>query len=262
MMLRALDISVAFGQRVVLKKASLAVSSGEVVGVIGANGAGKSTVLRVLAGVQVADAGRVAIGRNLLTRMDAQARARHVGYLPQRPLVDWPLSIAEVAALGRLPHLPWWQGADTGIGDAPVRQALAACDLEDMSDRRVDTLSGGEFARAMLARLLAGQHDVLIADEPIADLDPPHRVDVMRILAGEAARGAGVVVALHDLSLADRFCDRVIVLSGGHVFAQGAPRSILDEGVLTRTFGARCTVARSDGHLAVMFDGSPAHHSI
>jgi len=254
-MIRAADLHLAYDGCPVLEGVGLSAFGGEVVGVLGANGAGKSTLLRCLAGVQTFDRGRVALDGSLLEQVAPQRRARALGYLPQRPRAEWPLSVRQVAALGRLPYLPWWQGVDTVMGSPDVAAAIEACHLEMLANRPVDTLSGGEFARAMLARLLAGGHDVLIADEPVADLDPPHAVDVMRILAGEARRGAVVVAALHDLTLADRFCDRVILLARGRVIAQGAPRAILSAGALARAYEAPCTVARVDEQLMVRFDG-------
>ncbi|WP_428482286.1 ABC transporter ATP-binding protein [Pyruvatibacter mobilis] len=251
----ARGLFLAYGGCPVLDGAGLTVFGGEVVGVLGANGAGKSTLLRCLAGVQAADAGQVVLSGACLDTLPPRVRAQRLGYLPQRPRAEWALSVTQVAALGRLPHLPWWQGSETARRAPEVISALSACHLEPFANRPVDTLSGGEFARAMLARLLAGRHDVVIADEPVADLDPPHAVDVMRILAGEAARGAAVLVALHDLALADRFCDRVIVLAQGRVIAQGRPRIILEAGVLARAYGAPCSVARIDGQLLARFDG-------
>lgn len=252
----ATDLSVTYGVTTVLQRATLGVSSGELVGVIGANGAGKSTLLRCLAGASTPSAGTISIGDQSFTDLKPEARARLVGYLPQRPRVEWPMPVEEVAALGRLPHQPWWQGVGATARSPEVNAALDACDVLHLSGRRVDTLSGGEFARVMMARLLAGTHDVLIADEPISDLDPPHRVDVLNILKSETRKGRAALVALHDLALAERFCDRVIVLLEGRVIAQGAPETIFSPGVLARAFGAACRVARSDGHLIVTFDGS------
>ena len=252
----ATDLSVAYGTATVLSWATLGVSSGELVGVIGANGAGKSTLLRCLAGACAPDTGAISIGDQSFADMKPEARARLVGYLPQRPRVEWPMPVEEVAALGRLPHQPWWQGVDATAKSPEVHAALDACDVLHLAGRRVDALSGGEFARVMMARLLAGAHDVLIADEPISDLDPPHRVDVLNILKSETRKGRAALVALHDLALAERFCDRVIVLFDGRIIAQGTPQAIFSPGVLARAFGAPCRVTRSDGHLIVTFDGS------
>lgn len=252
----ATDLSVAYGTATVLSRATLGVSSGELVGVIGANGAGKSTLLRCLAGARAPDTGAISIGNQSFADMTPEARARLVGYLPQRPRVEWPMPVEEVAALGRLPHQPWWQGVDATAKSPEVHAALDACDVLHLAGRRVDALSGGEFARVMMARLLAGAHDVLIADEPISDLDPPHRVDVLNILKSETRKGRAVLVALHDLALAERFCDRVIVLFDGRIIAQGTPQAIFSPGVLARAFGASCRVTRGGGHLIVTFDGS------
>lgn len=254
--MRATEISVAYGGKTVLDQATLGVAPGELLGVIGANGAGKSTLLRCLAGASVPDAGSICIGADAYGDLMPELRARLVGYLPQRPRVEWPMPVEEVAALGRLPHQPWWQGVDATAQSPEVAAALEACDVGHLRGRAVDTLSGGEFARVMMARLLAGGHEVLIADEPISDLDPPHRVDVLNILKSETRKGRAALVALHDLSLADRYCDRVVVLLGGRIIAQGTPGTIFEEGVLTRAFGAPCRVTRSGGQLIAAFDGS------
>lgn len=255
-MMRALDLCVSYWTNVVLDQVSISVSGGELVGILGANGAGKSTLLRCLAGAATPDTGQIAIGADDYSDLKPEARARRVGYLPQRPRVEWPMPVEEVVALGRLPHQPWWQGVDATASSPEVIAALEACDVAHFATRTVDTLSGGEFARVMMARLLAGQHEVLIADEPISDLDPPHRVDVMNILKGETRKGRAALVALHDLSLADRYCDRVVVLHHGRVIAQGRPSTILEAGVLSRAFDASCRVTRSDGQLIAAFDGS------
>ena len=148
----ASGLSLAYGGCPVLDGAGLTAFGGEVVGVLGANGAGKSTLLRCLAGVQTADAGQVVLSGARLETLPPRARAQRLGYLPQRPRAEWALSVTQVAALGRLPHLPWWQGSETARRAPEVISALSACHLEPFANRPVDTLSGGEFARAMLAR--------------------------------------------------------------------------------------------------------------
>lgn len=255
-MMRAVDICAGYGDRHVLRHVSICASPGEVVGVLGANGAGKSTLLRTLAGVGTPQSGSLVVGNVDVLALKPTRRAQMIGYLPQRPIAEWPMPVAEIASLGRLPHVPWWQSAPSMVDAPPVVAAIEACHLRGMEDRPVDTLSGGEFARAMMARLLAGEHDVLIADEPIADLDPPHRVDVMSILKKQAQAGRAVVVALHDLMLADRFCDRVVVLGQGCVLAQGHPHHILESGLLARAYDARCHAMRHGSDLVVHFGGA------
>lgn len=254
--LAAETVTLRRGGRDILRGVSAYARAGTVTGIIGANGAGKSTLMRVLAGVSEPAAGQAVWQGRPVAEMGARARARAIGYLPQRPVVDWPLTVREAAALGRLPHLPWWAGSDAGLAHPAVERALSACELGGFEGRRVDTLSGGEFARAMLARLLAGEHSVLIADEPAADLDPPHKVDVMRILREAADRGACVVVALHDLELADAWCDALWLMQDGMLAAAGPPRAVLDPVLLTRAYGAGCRVSRMDGALAIRFEGT------
>lgn len=261
--LEARGVRVRRGGAETLRAVSAAVQPGRLVGVIGPNGAGKSTLLKVLAGVLAPAAGNVTWrgepgdGR-ALAELGVRARARAIGYLPQRPRVDWPLSVREVVALGRLPHRPWWQTGPAAADRAAVDDAIARCRLGALAERPVDTLSGGEFARAMLARLLAGGHEVLICDEPVADLDPPHRVDVMRILRQEAARGAGVVAALHDLGLAHGWCDEVWLMAAGRLVASGPAEAVMTAPQLSAAFGAPCRLVKTQGLLAVDFAGTAA----
>lgn len=204
-------------------------TSGTITAICGPNGAGKSTLLAALAGLLPLDAGNVSADD-----LPASERARRIGFLPQTGEVAWNLSVAALAGLGRLPH-----------GDRatePVAAALAALDLLDKADRPVTTLSGGERARALLARVLAGEPQWILADEPLAALDLAHQRSLLGHLRQAAEAGAGVVLVLHDLALAMNHADQVMVLRDGALISHGPPEQALSEALIAdvwRLPGAR-----------------------
>lgn len=207
-----------------LEAVSAACQPGRITAICGPNGAGKSSLLATLAGLLVPTSGEVTLDNEPLSAMPHKARARTIGYLPQAGEVAWNLSVAALAGLGRLPH-----------GDSarePVAQALAAVDLTHLATRSVATLSGGEKARALLARVLATQPRWILADEPLAALDLAQQQALLSHLRRQAEAGTGVVLVLHDLALAMNHADQVIVMNGGKVVTQGAPESALDAAVI------------------------------
>jgi len=234
------------GPRTVLSAIDLAFTA-EVTALVGPNGSGKTTLMRHLAGLDRAAAGRVEFDGRPLESLGAGQRARAIAYLPQAASVYWPLSGADLVALGRVPH-----GADLGRPLSPVdagavRRALERVDGVAFADRTVDTLSQGERARLMMARLLATEASVVLADEPVASLDPAYALEAMAVLRSEAARGASVVVVLHDLGLAARFADRVVVLADGKSVADGPPAHALDPGVIDAAYGVDFRTVTIDG---------------
>lgn len=218
------------GRKTVLEAASLRVVSGEVVGVVGPNGAGKTSLLRAGLGLLPLAAGRARLSGRPVVVLKPDERARLVGYLPQERRAAWNLPARMVAALGAsdLSELE---------ADALVRACLARVGAGDLAERGVLDMSGGERARVLLARLLATRAPLLVADEPVAGLDPDAQLLTLDLLRAEAAAGAAVVVTLHDLGLAARGCDRVIVVSHGRIAAEGPPREALSKDVLARVFG-------------------------
>jgi iron complex transport system ATP-binding protein len=209
-----------------LKRCDLALSAGALVGLVGPNGAGKTTLLRALAGLS-AGPGVVSVGGAVLS---TAVRVRRLAWLPADRDVAWPLLGRDLVQLGL--------GPGAARDDAAVVSALAAADASTFADRRVDALSTGERARVLLARALVARPDWLLLDEPVANLDPWHRLDIMALLAREATRGAGVVVALHDLDLAVR-CDRVLLMHAGEIVGDGPPGEVLAEAPLAAIFGIR-----------------------
>ena len=237
-LLEATDISLAIDKAPVLGDVTLSVRRGEVLALIGPNGAGKSTLLRVLAGLLKADAGTVDMLGRAITAWSPQDLARVRSYLPQDAQVNWPLSVREVVQLGRLPY-----GNKPGEQDSlAVRRAMERTDTVPLAGRRVDQLSGGERARVLLARLLAVQADILMLDEPVSGLDVYFQLEVMELLREEADQGRTVIVVLHDLPLAARYCDRVALLQAGTLHTLGTPRDVFTEAVMAEVYGVRASV--------------------
>lgn len=239
-------VSVDLHRRRVVEGVSLAVPPGRMTALVGPNGAGKSTLLRAALGLVGLAAGTVRLDGQPLARLGATARARAVAYLPQGHQTVWPLAVERVVMLGRLPH----RGALAAPGPADtaaVARAMAETDVTHLARRPVSALSGGERARVLLARALAVEARVLLADEPVAALDPRHQLQVMALLRRAAAGGAGVVVVLHDLGLAARFCDHVAVMDGGRLVAEGPPEDALTPDLLGRVYGITPFAARHEG---------------
>lgn len=246
MRLTAEEITVRVQQRTILDNASITLRPGELVGLIGPNGAGKSTLLRAIVGNQPYSTGRVYLDDTEITSLDARQRARALAYLPQARHVEWPLPSRAVVALGRYPHKSGLGPASQADDDA-VERAMAAVGATELATRSATVLSGGERTRVLLARALAVEAPLLLADEPIAGLDPFHQLDVMDILRSTAHRGAGVIAVLHDLSLAMRFMDRVVLMHEGAVIANGTPSAVLTDENLERVYRVTSHRGNADG---------------
>ena len=210
---------------------SLTLNPGEVTAICGPNGAGKSSLLSCLAGLLEPQRGALALDGAPLTTLTPRERACALGYLPQQGEVAWDMAVETLAGLGRL---PWRAGA--AADRAAVDAALTALDLEALRNRPMSRLSGGEQARALLARVLAGEPRWLLADEPLANLDLAHQLALLRQFRILAGQGAGVVLVLHDLAQAMNHADRVVVLDGGIVAADGPPEQALAEAVIARVW--------------------------
>ena len=228
MTLLTLDrVTVRRGARAVVEAVSLTVGEGEFIGLIGPNGAGKTTLMRAALGLLPHE------GRSSLALMPARARARAVAFLPQGREIAWPVSVADLVALGRAP----WGHADPA--DPAVAWALRRLGIEGFAARPATGLSGGEQARALIARALAQETPLLIADEPGAGLDPEAQIRMMTIFADLADEGRAVVASVHDLGLAARHCTRLLLMDRGRLVADGPPREVLTAARLAATFGIR-----------------------
>ena len=238
-LLRLSRLNVAFGKRGILHDVALSVRAGEFAVIVGPNGAGKTTLLRAAAGL-VPARGDLIVGGEDVRRLSLAERARRVAYLPQGQVFHWPLPVRDVVGLGRLPR---GAGASLSAADrGAVNAAMAATGVTEHADRSVTTLSGGERARVAIARVLATEAPMILADEPTAALDPRYQLVVLDILRKRAEAGGAVLAALHDLGLAARRATRVIVLDGGRIVGDGPPRQVLTKQRLAATFGVNAQI--------------------
>ena len=237
-------LSVAFDGRLVVDSVSLDVARGEVVGLVGANGSGKTTLVRTIAGLLSAESGVVKIDGRLASdaggsgggEMSKGDRARMLAYMPQLA-ESHPFTALETVLMGRYPYLGRFELEGSGDRDL-AWAAMERTSITELANRKLDTLSGGERQRVVLARVLVQQADVLLMDEPTASLDLRHQILTMDLVREEvASRNAGAVVILHDLSLAARFCDRLVILHDGQKIAEGTPWDVLTPGNLRAWFG-------------------------
>ena len=230
------DACVSVKGAALLDGVSLSLGRRELVVVLGPNGAGKTTLLRAAIGLQTLDAGAALIDAAPATGMPPAERARKVAYLPQHRPLAWPVTVRDVVALGRFAH-----GARLGaLGEQDKRavdKALADCGLGDLADRRADTLSGGEAARMHCARAFAAEAPLLIADEPVAALDPRHQLAVAELLRAFVDAGGGALVVLHDIDLAARIADRLVWMKAGRIVADGPVRETLVTARIEAVFG-------------------------
>ncbi|GAN59612.1 ABC transporter [Acetobacter cibinongensis] len=232
-MLSVQGITSHIGARPVLHGVSAQFQAGQLTGLLGPNGAGKSTLLRTMADVLTAAQGTVLLDGKPLAAFSARQKAQYLAYIPQGQEQVPPMSVREVVSLGRLPYRESTEGA---AHHPAVTEALALTGLTELSDRKADQLSGGEHARLMLARALATQAPVLLADEVLAALDPAHALSVMHLFRAVAAQGRCIVLVIHDLLLATRFCDRLLVLQNGQVQLDGPPVA-LTQGMVQHVYG-------------------------
>jgi iron complex transport system ATP-binding protein len=243
-LLEAKGLTICFDDTPLLKDVSLTIGQHEMIGLIGPNGAGKTTLLRTLAGLRRPDDGIVSLDGRDVSNISRGDLATSISYLAQGGDVHWPLRVEALVALGRLPH----RRSSTPESDrAAVERALAAADVVALRDRTLAHVSGGERMRILLARALAVEAPLLLADEPIAALDPLHQLRVMELLHATAHRGSGVVAVLHDLSLAARFCDRLVLVAHGGIAAQGSPAEVLTDRNLASAYGVQLVHGSQDG---------------
>lgn len=243
-------VSVRYGARAAVEPTTVEAEGGAVLGLIGPNGAGKSSLLKAIAGL-VPAGGRLDLDGARLDALDERARARTIAYLPQSPAAHWPIRVRELVALGRLPHRTFSRKPAPHDVEA-VEWALARTDTAALAARGIDELSGGEHARVQLARALAVRAPVLLVDEPVAALDPYHQLRIMHELGAYAADGHLVLAVLHDLTLAARFCGRLLLMHEGQVVADGEPERVLRGDTLRRYYRVEAILSRHDGQPLVV----------
>lgn len=237
------DLTVAAGDATLVRNVSFDLNPGELIALMGPNGAGKTTLLRAALGLHQVAGGQARLGGRNIRALSPPERARRIAYLPQaRPLV-WPQVVREVVALGRFAH-GVVVGRLSDVDAEAVDAAIEACDLAPLAERSAGTLSGGERARMHCARALAARAPLLLADEPVASLDPRHQFQVMELLRAFVDQGGGALIVLHDVGLAQRFADRFLWMKDGELVAGGSAAETLDAERLAAVFGVR---ARVDG---------------
>ena len=236
-------VDVAYGETTVLSGVSLRVDSGSFVGLVGANGAGKTTLLRCLNGALTPDAGTVSVGGDDVSTLSSREASRRVATVPQRTEVGFDFPVRDVVAMGRTPHISRFGTADGDDRDA-VDSAMARTEVDDLAERSVSAVSGGERQRVLLARALAQDAPVLVLDEPTASLDINHQVRTLELVSELTGEGRTAIAAIHDLNLAARFCDELVVLADGDVLASGPPESVLTETTVSAAFDTPAAVTR------------------
>ncbi|MGE4158363.1 MAG: ABC transporter ATP-binding protein [Planctomycetota bacterium] len=256
--LAARDLVFSYEGRRVLSGVSFEVEPGEFLGLIGPNGAGKSTLLRVLLGFLTPSSGSVILGGESLSSLERDEIARRLSFLPQGARMDFAFSVREVVAMGRTPWLGRFK-PETPEDQALIEGAMVKTETATMRERRITELSGGERQRVFLARSMAQAAPLLVLDEPNANLDLLHAFQLMDLVKSEVSKGASALVAIHDLSLAARVCDRILVLKDGAVAALGRPSEVLTPKLLHEVFGVHSRISHDDdGRLLVSVLGPAA----
>lgn len=260
--LSASNLSLSLGNKTVVEHMTMHVEAGEFVGLIGPNGAGKSSLLRMLAALVKPKSGEVSLAPQntptLAEKIPAQVRARFMAYLAQHETPAWPLSVKNLVALGRS---PWNSAVNSSTEDeAAIQHALTMTDIHALAERPVTELSGGELQRALLARVFAGNPKLILADEPIAALDVYHQLHIMELLQSHAQQGGAVIAALHDLSLAARFCSRLILMHHGKLVAEGEPVKVLTPENLAKVYGVAAHVDCRDDGVVIIPTKRVVHH--
>lgn len=238
MSLELRHISAGYGKTPVLESVHARAAKGDFIGLVGPNGAGKSCLLKTVAGLIQPTEGQLGLGGKDLSTFPAKQRAKHISYLAQERSAAWPLTVRELVALGRAPFRGPL-GEVSPKGEAAIAHAINAVQCEDLTERRFDHLSGGERARVLLARALAVNAPVLLADEPVAALDPYYQLSIMHALHAEAVRGKTVIASLHDLGLAQQLCSRIWVLNKGKLIRDELAERALGAKILHEVFGVR-----------------------
>jgi iron complex transport system ATP-binding protein len=238
-------VHVSLGGQLAVSDVTVRFERSRVTALLGPNGAGKSTLLSCLAGLRRPDSGRALIDGTEVLALDSRSRARRIGLLPQLGEVHWDIDVATLVALGRFPHRGRW--GETAADLAAVNRAMVATDVVQFATRSAKQLSGGERGRVLLARVLAGEPEWLLADEPLTSLDPAHQLDVLDRLRDVAAAGAGVILVLHDLTHAARVADDVVLLRDGKLVAHGTRDDVLGVDQLRATFGIDVHVGQAAG---------------
>lgn len=232
------DLSVRADNKPILRSVSGTVQAGKITAIIGPNGSGKTTLMASLVGLQKINSGKVMVGDYDCHNMDAKSRAQIIGYLPQKSEVNWNISVRHLVELGQTP-------IGKTNADA-VQSAMVQTQIAHLTDRKVMTLSGGELNRVLFARVLAGDPQWIMLDEPMAHLDLAHQLDMENLLKSICAQGKNIVIILHDLNQAAQLADNFLIMSHGQIYANGPIRQVCDATMLRQIFGLSADIENSD----------------
>lgn len=230
-MIQTVNLDFSIHKKKLLSAISCQFPQGQLTGLIGPNGAGKTTLLKLIAGINTPTAGYCYIDKKTVQQYSYQQRSLLIGYLAQKNTVAWPMTVAQVVALGLLP-LSVIQSEQAAL----IHQALVSTEVEHLKTASVADLSGGELARVLLARVLITNTPIILADEPIASLDPYHQLKVLTILKRQALSGKTVIISLHDINFAQRFCDHIVLLKAGKLVAEGAKADIIQPEIMSAVY--------------------------
>ncbi|MCV9910008.1 ABC transporter ATP-binding protein [Brucella sp. HL-2] len=239
------NLDVSLGRKPVLEAVGFEAGEGELIGLIGPNGAGKTTLLRAILGL-TSSTGNILLDGSDLRRMQVADRAKIIAYLPQERDVAWPVTVKTLVSLGRSALKPAFAGFDH-TDETVVETAMKRMGVAELASRPANELSGGERARVLIARVLAQDTSIILADEPVAGLDPAHQLELMELFAGLAQENRTVIASLHDLGLAAKYCTRLIVLDDGRLIADGTPEDVLTSALLRDVYGIDAQLMKIDG---------------
>ncbi len=246
----AQNVSVKLSDRNVIDNIDMQIDPGELIGRIGPNGAGKSTLIKGIAGL-LPFTGNIEVLGEKVRQDNHRNLSKLISYIPQAREVHWPLTVRRVVSLGRMPHLQPWQKLNTR-DEGIIYRAMREVDVYHLRDRVIDELAGGERALVLLARGLATEPSLILADEPVAGLDPGHQIQVMELLKKRAGSGSGVLVVLHDLGLASRFCHKIYMIHEGKMIASGNPKDVLTPENLKKSYSIEAYVNDYEGDFYVL----------
>ncbi|KAA9367607.1 ABC transporter ATP-binding protein [Ochrobactrum quorumnocens] len=239
------NLDVSLGRKPVLEAVGFEAGEGELIGLIGPNGAGKTTLLRAILGL-TSSTGNILLDGSDLRRMQVADRAKIIAYLPQERDVAWPVTVKTLVSLGCSALKPAFAGFDH-TDETVVETAMKRMGVAELASRPANELSGGERARVLIARVLAQDTSIILADEPVAGLDPAHQLELMELFAGLAQENRTVIASLHDLGLAAKYCTRLIVLDDGRLIADGTPEDVLTPALLRDVYGIDAQLMKIDG---------------
>lgn len=242
MNLEVQNISLSYGRRQVVKDLTFCLKTGELVGLIGPNGCGKTSIIKTLSRILHPDSGQIFLDGKKLQRMSRSDLARQIGVVPQNPLLPDAFTVAELVLLGRNPHLGWLC-SESQSDLAIVRSAMERTGISHLAERRLGELSGGERQRVTIARVLAQEPRAILLDEPTANLDISHQIEVLDLIKSLCQeKKLAVLIAIHDLNLAAQYCDRLILLGEGRIYAEGSPQEVITAANIKNVYAADSSV--------------------